>query len=547
MRIEEKVCRFLKLLDVPVNKEFLEDRIQSHPNYPNLVSITDTFDEIGFIYSAVLIDKSDLYQVQFPIIGQIAGNKGMSLEIIYSKEDLSIQGLMDRWNGIALVMPRNQLATSSEYTTGLSKSRRLKFAFAILVISILFFIIINATNSFPFYFLIFQYAGIAGLVFSIIAFLIKYDRNISIARSFCGRSNSNCSNIIKSKKLPVPFNLNLGDISLAYFISLVSFLSIFYQANSKQSFVQLLQCTSLISALVSIGSIYYQKFVAKAWCRVCLAIIAICLIQGFAVFMEFHSFHFDIDFFKYLFIFVGAFITAISFIEVVNFNIYKLYEGRSFRKQVNSYSRNITLFRFGLDFTQRIVLDQWVDEIIFGSPNSSFKVTIVCNPFCDPCANAHKILSEIIQHNVCQISVAVRFAVDTSVESPSLSAARLIFSAIEYSPEKSFEILHRWFNEMNIYNFQEYTIAHSIETNLTKKVDDLILKHESWARKVNIEYTPTIFVNGFRIKNRYSIRDLKIMLPDLIQLFEMIDSSTGPIINDVEESDRFQMAETPSH
>lgn len=61
-------AKYLQNFNIWVSKLFLCSRMQSHPDYPSLVSFTDTLDETGLVYSAVIADKEKYHELQYPLL-----------------------------------------------------------------------------------------------------------------------------------------------------------------------------------------------------------------------------------------------------------------------------------------------------------------------------------------------------------------------------------------------------------------------------------------------------------------------------------------------
>lgn len=74
---EDATCRFLSLLDVPVNRSTLSGRLREHPDYPSMLSVKDVIDSFGLETLALRPDPGQWPDVPVPFMTQIAG-KGRS-------------------------------------------------------------------------------------------------------------------------------------------------------------------------------------------------------------------------------------------------------------------------------------------------------------------------------------------------------------------------------------------------------------------------------------------------------------------------------------
>jgi ABC-type bacteriocin/lantibiotic exporter with double-glycine peptidase domain len=74
--ISLQLYQYLQLLEIPVSFEYLSRKIQSHPDYPSLLSITDTLDELGIDSATVHIGKGQLHEAPVPFMAHLNGNGG---------------------------------------------------------------------------------------------------------------------------------------------------------------------------------------------------------------------------------------------------------------------------------------------------------------------------------------------------------------------------------------------------------------------------------------------------------------------------------------
>ena len=84
--MEKILSQYLRLLNIPISKQYCEKHIASHPDYPSLLSIADMLERLGIAYHAVRIKKQDLKQLPFPYLVQAKENG--TLKIMAKQEDL---------------------------------------------------------------------------------------------------------------------------------------------------------------------------------------------------------------------------------------------------------------------------------------------------------------------------------------------------------------------------------------------------------------------------------------------------------------------------
>ncbi len=60
------INNWLSLLGIRVSPRYLTQQLQTHPDYPSLLSITDTLEEMGIEHAAIQIEKEQLPEIPTP-------------------------------------------------------------------------------------------------------------------------------------------------------------------------------------------------------------------------------------------------------------------------------------------------------------------------------------------------------------------------------------------------------------------------------------------------------------------------------------------------
>jgi protein-disulfide isomerase len=77
--------------------------------------------------------------------------------------------------------------------------------------------------------------------------------------------------------------------------------------------------------------------------------------------------------------------------------------------------------------------------------------------------------------------------------------------------------LSAWFSQNRRTNLNRWKEDHPVETVNENEVDLVLREHEAWCKQVNIQATPTIFVNGKKLPPEYTVGDLKYHVRYLIE------------------------------
>ena len=73
--------------------------------------------------------------------------------------------------------------------------------------------------------------------------------------------------------------------------------------------------------------------------------------------------------------------------------------------------------------------------------------------------------------------------------------------------ENSIPIYKEWYNGAK-NEIDSFIKKYPVESEYTK-VEEIMSHHNKWCQMINIEATPTIYVNGYELPNWYKVEDLK--------------------------------------
>jgi protein-disulfide isomerase len=134
----------------------------------------------------------------------------------------------------------------------------------------------------------------------------------------------------------------------------------------------------------------------------------------------------------------------------------------------------------------------------------------VCNPYCGPCAKAHpKIESLLAQHDNLQVKII--FTASNEEDNAMTKPVRHLLSIEERRDEAiTKKALDDWYlSEKKDYDL--FASKYPINGELLKQ-GDKIEAMSKWCKAMQINVTPTIFINGYQLPDAYSIEDLEYFL-----------------------------------
>jgi len=152
------------------------------------------------------------------------------------------------------------------------------------------------------------------------------------------------------------------------------------------------------------------------------------------------------------------------------------------------------------------------DSVIrFGNPDSKLRLSILSNPYCNPCAKMHKRIEELLKQTGNAISVQYilsSFTEEMNSTNKYLIAACLNPLASRHcEEERRSNLFHDWFEKGKPLR-DDYFKEMGLDMN-NPAIEAEFQKHEAWKQKTQIKGTPTVLVNGFKLPESYKIEDLR--------------------------------------
>ena len=514
----ECVFKFLSLQGSKINRDFCKDEITTHPDYPALTSVIDFLDNGGLLYKAVQTDKTYIDRLNYPLLAHI---RKPGQEYLHLIADANIwekeKEIIHNWTGIVVFPEKNtkwQNEQNDIYVRNSIKNKIIGFilgfiGFALFLISVFQFpsILINLFGLF----------SILGLIVSLFLLGTELGFQSQLVKQVCGAVNSGgCEKVLKSSYAKGAAGITPSDASVLYFAAqfIVYLLGCWYPTFFVFIFLLSFGCF-----LIGMWSIYTQAVKLKQWCALCLGIVAVLVLQSIlAMFILQTSFSNHLYISIYLgfgiysalfFVMFLAFLPIKQIIKTNKSNKLKLSELKKWKLDAGLFLNQ---------WQQEIEVDTliWENDLVIGNPTAPLLFTVACNPYCGPCAKAHKQIENILHRFPKNLKVQIRLLCNDADENDNRTiAVKAILQKAEIikNDHELLQMLNDWFELMDYEKWvdiwqPDYTI--NIKTKLHR--------HNKWVADSSITFTPTFFLNGRKIPGRYNLDDIGILIPQLTEM-----------------------------
>jgi len=518
--IEAQISNWLKLLGIPVSKQLLKKRLESHPDYPSLLSIADTLNELNIPNTAVRLSKEQVAELDIPFLAHLRSNGGGFLTVADAgKIPSEHPAFYDDWDGVVILAEKEGDLTDNENIKYLQMEKRWSLLNVLAVVMIGGLSFISIYQHFSLVNMALLISSLVGFFFAILIVLQERGAGGRIMERFCRTTKTtDCNSIISADSPGLVKWLKFSDIGLIYFGSqLFLFLSAWGVSNADAiktwwSFI------AAASVPFIFFSVYYQKFVKNKWCIFCLWIVGVLTIQFF---LFLYSFIYSPPVFDWH---TALIIPAVLLLSGIAWLAFK--ESTTTRDRAESqlwealrFKDNPDIFWLLLRGQRRIVTAPFDFELQLGNPDAALQVLVACSFYCGPCARAHKLLHELIDNVGDQIGLTIRFTVTQNTEGDSnaevleymLNYLLHAGGAVGSSTMLKREVLANWFEWMDFEKFKkQYPVVGQYD------VAEILRMHAQWVKKSDIQFTPTIFVNGYELPGVYQVSDLSRAAAKLI-------------------------------
>ncbi|MBC8756617.1 thioredoxin domain-containing protein [Kordia sp. YSTF-M3] len=509
----------MKKLNVFINEKEFAIQYESHPAYPSLLAVSDTLSFFNITNGALHVNAAEITSLPPIFMTKLKGNNDDSLAFVETQTanhsytiyqnskaiTISKASLLEKWKGIIFLVE-----SSVE-----NQQERNKFTFhQYLIICCLLSLILLLKPLFSsFQQLLFFSFPLVGCVLSIFALKKVFNIHTTILDAFCGTTDKqNCATVVDSSVWKLFEKVNFSDLSITFFSFQIVMFSLAGITNTINFFFQT-QSILLIAAIpIVLLSIYYQKFIIKKWCPICISIIGIFVLEfvyvatyiGFQFSMEATLFQYNLQ----LFIFLSLLISW----HYLKGKLITINHLQSELIQANRFKRNYHIFKNTLFSNPKFALPQ--TYLLFG--NSAAKITIdfMTSPYCGFCKAPYKMLRNFLKKHEKQI--AVRFIYNVNLEKrgdPSkLLLRNLVHIHEKFGDEAFFNALDD-FHETS--NHEKWLKKHQHITD-SENIDEMLQSQRLWCIEHKFTFTPCIFVNGYAYPKMYELSDLKYFIEELI-------------------------------
>lgn len=516
------VAALLRGLKVNVSMDTINDTLQSHPDYPSFLSISDSLNNWKVENLVIQTSAEKLAEIPTPFITSfkqgvfVAVFEVLENEIVIvnqqgKKETIAKNVFLSQWTENILVAEANEFSGEINYQQKINATNIKTVVYSLIPLGILASLLMPFMNGsitlLPTMYLLVK---LIGLTASVLLLWYDIDKGNPLLKQICsGIQKANCSAVLNTKAATLGGIVTWSEVGFVYFAGSLLFSAL----AGINTVLPVLSIFSLLALPYIIFSIYYQWKVAKQWCVLCLMVQAVLLAEGILVIAN-NSLSFSettVAFANnFIFALYALFIPAISWFLLKPL-LKRLHVAKYEKRSYSMLKFNDQVF-WSLLKNQPSILEHSTSElgITIGNPNAKHTIIKVCNPYCGPCATAHPELDKIIELNP-DVKAQIIFHVSEDERDFRAKPVRHFLAIAEMdNPEFTIKILDDWYLSKE-KDYKSFAIKYPLNKELEIQ-NEKIRKMREWCENVKINYTPTIFIDGFELPRQYRLSEINYFI-----------------------------------
>lgn len=480
-------------------------------------------------------DENGRVQSEYSVLEEVKEKEVILITPKGETQVLELDKFLESWTGYTLLLDANETSQEPNYSTHKKAEQKQRFfdgiktSIQVLVgISFLFLVgnvIVesNQNNVKSIFETFFYVLHSAGFIISSILLSGEIFKDNVVFKKACkalGNSSSCADTVADSLQTVVKIDsikkyFTFSELGVYYFFGAFLFLLIGRFQNNLLAFsVQSL--LSVFGIFAVIASLYYQKFVLKKWCSLCVSVMVVLFIEsilGVSYLFGFKNFEFA-NYSLYSFLSISAiaifsFLLPIFIWDILKPILTKYNSYKSETKNLRSFKYDFEVFKTLLYQRRKIDISEVPIHFVEGNSilenkeeeneqENKVSLVVISRPTCPPCISAKKDLQKLREN---------------------------------FGNYFTMTTCHLTANQTN----EDYKQISELLSNLPTNYSDLekeriISEHYAWINQTQIDFTPAFILNGYLLPEKYSVLDLNYFMVHLAnEMGEEIDEELALI------------------
>lgn len=508
-------------LHIPYNRGYTSRHFEEHPYKYTLFGLYKLLSGYGVESKGMrFANKEDALSVlKTPFVAQVSDDLVLVMSVTatdvsyrWYDEVIHVQHkqFVDVWSGVALLLFPTDNAGEPNYKEHRHTEliRKIKIWCAAGSVGIILGIaVVRRVPAFTLFSLLLFILNVAGLYLCHLLLLRQLKVSSNVADRLCNLlKRATCTDILDTPAAKFVYDISWSEIGAAYFF--VNTIATLFFPDS----VPVLCLFAFASLGYTLWSLWYQRFRAHAWCPLCLFIQCSFVLQAVTCFIYIHYIYILLSR-----LFSGGIVSMSVFLAIpfsylaATLLLHILLPVASKARQAERWKNSFRNFKLSKDVFDSLLQRQKryevepVSSILFGNTKASYRLTILTNPYCNPCAAMHARISGI---NLSECCVEMVFA---SFGDRYDRVCRLLIAAyMQLGIDRAWQLYGEWYKSGKSKRESFFDVLDL--DDMADAVKAEYHRHVEWREQCGFSATPTILINGYRMPSVYNIKDFKIII-----------------------------------
>ena len=526
--MEELVIDYLKKTGLKFPEEQCEKLITSHPDYPAIISVADTFDQLGIEYVVGRKNEKNLAEITYPYMVHMNPH---SLIIINDEADYKkvASHLKHEWSGIVIKVDEGQELEKETVRKAAQKEKDKKLGAKALIGLGAVALLAPMLSVITLPMALWLITALMGLAVGLVLASKELGLTGSKVEEFCkSGKNSDCTGVLKSDAATIWKGIKLTDMVNGYFAAQLAALLLIDITGVTTGLTSLALISVLVLPMI-IYSYYYQGVVTKKWCKLCLLVTAVLLMQGALALSLYKPFALeatDLAPSAYVSVLILLFIGLATSFKAQWQQTKDLAEENNLAMRI---VKSPTAFNALMAKEPYARPQEFRYDMLVGNAEAGHSLYLSLNLNCNPCSKTFDKLYEVMQDYSHKLKVHLTFAPNSQITegfSDNEYFTQLWLEQIQGTANetaKTLNLLHAWYNKVDAGSFRKQYPLKS--EDLSAKTLALIDEQVNWNYQNGVKTAPTMFFNMRHLPPYYRMDMLAQALPYILNELPVPDLS----------------------
>lgn len=512
------LVRFLRALGVPYTRNYADKLFDEHPYKNNLLGLSQMLNHYGVKTVGLEIDKKDMDKIPVPFVAVFSADYGIVESVTEQGVRIFLQGrpvklkmaeFMTGWNGIVLSVETSPESREPDYKSHLPAVIMEKGAVA-LVLAALTGLLLHRIVSYgsllpPLQFYVVLSLLLIGLGFCILLCIKKVNEQNRFVGKICTMlKNNDCTNVLNSDAASLFGIFSWNEVGISYFISCLCILLF------QPVLLPWMAWIGVLGLPFTLWSVFYQWRVIKQWCVLC---VAVQLVLWAAAIAYWGFGWLTCPAFSWLAL-LGIVLIFVLPLLAVKFALKYIAESRADKRRAYDL---ISLKSQKIVFESLLHAESRYDTsgasaVVFGNPDAGFRITVLTNPYCNPCARFHERVGGLMEHFKDKISL--RYVLSSFNSDLEKINYLLVGYYLDHTVEESEKLFAEWYKRKDAESLEVRYGNYLTDPRVVEEIE----RQKSWAQKYSLTATPTILVNDYMLPKSYEIEELAYVIGEYVYL-----------------------------